>query len=104
MEPRGYVTSIGMSLIQPLLTLVEQLTSWEVASPNAVQTSARENGYAAAIIVLAVTLLADRNFKRTFLPAPPGATPQPRQSVSGEAAVQAAGRRRLGPAGGPGAG
>ena len=64
MEPRGYVTSIGMSLIQPLLTLVEQLTAWEVALPNDVQTSARENGYAAAIIVLAVMLL-ESAFNRT---------------------------------------
>lgn len=64
MEPRGYVTSIGMSLIQPLLTLVEQLTAWEVALPNDVQTSEREKGYAAAIIVLAVTLL-ESAFNRT---------------------------------------
>jgi hypothetical protein len=51
--PFGYISPIGPALIQPLVKLVETLMAEPAKAPNDVQTSRNENGYSAAIIVLA---------------------------------------------------
>jgi len=56
-DPQGYVSVIGMSSFQPLLSLVEVLESREANEPNVVQASAWENGYSCSIVVLSVLLL-----------------------------------------------
>lgn len=52
-----YVSVIGVSLIRPILTLVETLEAQKPVVPNEVQTGLRENGYSCAITALAVFLL-----------------------------------------------
>lgn len=52
----GYVTVIGLGLVQPMLALVEKLESWPPAVPNEVQTANRENGFSVSIVVLAAGL------------------------------------------------
>ena len=51
--PFGYISPIGPALIQPLVKLVETLMAEPAKAPNDVQTSRNENGYSAAIIILA---------------------------------------------------
>lgn len=63
-EPLDYVSIIGTSFIEPLLTLIDTLDSMEQCEPNEVQTSRGENGYSAAIIVLSA-LLAESALNRT---------------------------------------
>src|ERR1043165_8548891 len=53
----GYVSVIGINLIEPILALVEKLEAKRVVEPNEVQTSQPENGFACGIIVLSVFLL-----------------------------------------------
>lgn len=56
-EPQGYVSVIGRALIEPMLQIVETLESRNAVQPNEVQANHWENGYSAAVIVLAVFLL-----------------------------------------------
>ena len=53
----GYVSVIGINLIEPILALVEKLEAKRVVEPNEVQTSQPENGFSCGIIVLSVLLL-----------------------------------------------
>ncbi len=55
-EEQGYVSVIGHAFIEPMLSLVENLESWQPAIPNALQTGQRENGHSLATIVLAALL------------------------------------------------
>jgi len=57
LEAEGYVSVVGISLVQPLLNLVETLESWSAVTPNEVQTVQRENGYSLAIVILGTILL-----------------------------------------------
>ena len=52
-----YVSVIGKNLLIPMVKLLESLKLSGVRSVNEVQTSPFENGYASAIILLAVLLL-----------------------------------------------
>lgn len=52
-----HVSVIGVSLIRPILTLVETLESQPPVEPNEVKTGDRENGYSCAIAALAGFLL-----------------------------------------------
>jgi hypothetical protein len=56
-KPSGYLSIIGFTLIEPLLTLLETLEAASPKPPNEVQTGPWENGYSVAIVVLAVVLL-----------------------------------------------
>lgn len=52
-----HVSIIGVSLIRPILTLVETLESEKPVAPKEVKTGDRENGYSCAIAAIAVFLL-----------------------------------------------
>lgn len=52
-----HVSVIGVSLIRPILTLVETLESEKPVAPKEVKTGDRENGYSCAIAAIAVFLL-----------------------------------------------
>ena len=52
-----YITVIGKNLLIPMTKLLESLKLSGVRSVNEVQTSVFENGYASAIILLAIVLL-----------------------------------------------
>ena len=52
----GYVSVIGFSYLYPLIDLLDKLLRLE-GSPNEVQASSQENGYASAIIVLSVLMV-----------------------------------------------
>jgi hypothetical protein len=52
----GYVSVIGFSYLYPLMDLLDKLLLLE-GSPNEVQASERENGYASAIIVMSVLMV-----------------------------------------------
>ena len=54
---QDYVTVIGKNLLIPMAKLLETLKLSGVRSVNEVQTSVFENGYATAIILLAIVLL-----------------------------------------------
>ena len=54
---QDYVTVIGKNLLIPMAKLLESLNLSGVKSVNAVQTSSTENGYATAIILLAIVFL-----------------------------------------------
>ena len=56
-ESENHVSVIGVSLIRPILTLIETLESQPPVKPNDVKTGDRENGYSCAIVALAVFLL-----------------------------------------------
>jgi len=52
----GYVSVIGFSYLYPLIDLLESLLALK-GTPNEVQASSKENGYASAIIVLCVLVV-----------------------------------------------
>jgi len=52
----GYVSVIGFSYLYPLIDLLESLLDLK-GTPNEVQASSKENGYASAIIVLCVLMV-----------------------------------------------
>lgn len=56
-ESDTHVSVIGVSLIRPILTLVETLESDKPVAPKEVKAGDRENGYSCAIAALAVFLL-----------------------------------------------
>ena len=56
-KPEGYVSIIGMRLLNPIIILVETLNSLDPKGPNEVQASEFENGYSASIIILSVLLI-----------------------------------------------
>ena len=56
-NPEGYVSIIGMRLLNPIITLLETLDSLNPKGPNEVHASEFENGYSASIIVLSVLLI-----------------------------------------------
>jgi hypothetical protein len=56
-KPHGYMTIIGFSLIEPILTLIKTLETAPPKTPNEVQMGRSENGYSAAIVALSVLLL-----------------------------------------------
>src|SRR4030067_468466 len=58
MEPNSenHLSVIGVSLIRPILTLVESLASDKPVVPKEGKTCHRENGYSCAIVALAVFL------------------------------------------------
>lgn len=53
----GNISIVGFKLFQPIFDLVEKLESKTPNPPNEVQSGFDENGYSAAIIVLAVLIL-----------------------------------------------
>ena len=57
---QDYITIIGGNLISPIVKLLEALESSGVRSVNDVQTSPFENGYSAAIILLAIVSLESK--------------------------------------------
>lgn len=77
MSSRGYVSSIGFQLIQPMLDLVEELGDGKVGYPNEVQTSVWENGYSAAIIVLSALILESAANRIRYLRKDAGHKPAP---------------------------
>lgn len=66
-QPFRYVSAITTSLLMPIIALVERLESKPAAPPNDVQTSSYENGYACAIVVLAVIALESAANRVCFL-------------------------------------
>ncbi len=62
---RGYSSFITMQLFDPLLELLRKLEEMPQQPPNEVQAGFYENGYSAAIIVLAVTILQNACFVNT---------------------------------------
>ncbi len=63
-EPTEYVSIIGTSLLFPITSLLEILDSRNPQGPDEVQASSFENGYSAAMIVLAI-LLVESTISRT---------------------------------------
>jgi hypothetical protein len=55
-KSHGYLSIIGFSCIEPLLKLLETLEAASPKVPNEVQTGRWENGYSAAIVVLAAVI------------------------------------------------
>lgn len=53
----GYVSVVGPSLFIPLLRLLEDLEVLKASTPNEVQAGARENGLAAGVVILTITVL-----------------------------------------------
>jgi hypothetical protein len=56
-QSMGIVTAIGMNLLEPILSLVEDLESRKLVTPNEVQASQPENGRSCSVAVLSVFLL-----------------------------------------------
>lgn len=56
-QPFGYVSVIGVSLLEAVVDLVGRLEATPPIPPNEVQTSQLENGYAAAIVVLSAAVM-----------------------------------------------
>ena len=56
-QPTGYVSVVGFSLLQGVLTLVEKLEDLPVTPPNEVQTAEAEDGYSADIVVLSAAVV-----------------------------------------------
>jgi len=56
-EDINYLSVIGSSFLEPIAALFERLETMESRGPNPVQTSPKENGYAASLIVLSVVML-----------------------------------------------
>jgi hypothetical protein len=77
MSARGYVSTIGFQLIQPMLDLIEELGDGNVGYPNEVQTSVWENGYSTAIIVLSALILESAANRVRYLRKEPGDKPAP---------------------------
>jgi hypothetical protein len=74
---RGYVSTIGFQLIQPMLDLIEELGDGKVGYPNEVQTSVWENGYSAAIVVLSALILESAANRIRYLRKDTGGKPAP---------------------------
>jgi hypothetical protein len=53
----GFTSVIGLSFLEPILRLIEQLDDLPAKPPGEVKTNYKENGYSCAIIVISVLLL-----------------------------------------------
>jgi hypothetical protein len=60
----GFVSVVGVALIQPIFDLVEKLESMKPVLPNEVKTGQHENGYSLATIPSSPEILA---FLKMFL-------------------------------------
>src|SRR5437870_3913166 len=83
-ESEGYVSIVGIALVQPLLNLVEMLESLAPAIPNEVQTGQRENGYSLAIIILAITVLESALNRTAYVRGEPPDGPEYFASLSSD--------------------
>jgi hypothetical protein len=63
----NYVSFNTISLIYPLLDLMDHVKSMKLEEPNAVQANIIDNGYSSAIIVLAVTIFESAVMRVRFL-------------------------------------
>lgn len=53
----GYLSVFGASIMQPIVTLWEELSQKKVAKPNEVQTGGPENGLSISIIILTMSMV-----------------------------------------------